>query len=230
MKSWRRSEPREFRPFFQAWDLEDALNAAQLVVAGEEVDSATDVVPLDAERFRDLEVGLRPNVDAEALADRLGARANSIALVVTIRDPMLKRRVLREKWNFSGGLLEEYCLGSDLVEKFGHGRELQVTLALALDEDLDVEPGWPHIRGQWFSKRRFIIKLRSIQSISSVEPMSPELALKLTGSRGALVGVDYYDGQLEIEAEEGTHIAKCYVAEDVYKAMHASKSPIQKFM
>ena len=219
MKAWRRSEPRVARPFFAVAALEKALDETILLVGEREREIEDDVVQLDPADFDDLRVAICPRLDEGPLRDTLGERASDVSLMLTLRDPMFKRRVLEERWPVSGALPERIVLDPAKIEDFGHKRDLQVTLALVQDADTAPAPGWPSRRGAWIAKRTFRIKLKSVRSTFDLRPMSRENAAAWTGFAGALLHVEYNDGRLLEEPDEDNPLATCFIAQDVYDAM-----------
>jgi hypothetical protein len=219
MKAWRRSEPRVARPFFAVAALEGALDKTILLVGEREREIEDDVVQLDPADFDDLRVAICPRLDEGPLRDTLGERASGVSLILTLRDPMFKRRVLEKRWPVSDAIPERIALDPAKMEDFGHKRDLQVTLALVQDADVAPAPGWPSRRGAWIAKRTFRIKLRSIRSTFDLQPMSREQAAAWTGFAGALLHVEYNDGRLLEEPDEDNPLATCFIAQDVYDAM-----------
>lgn len=219
MKAWRRSEPRVARPFFAVTALEGALDETILLVGEREREIENDVVQLDPTDFEDLRVAICTKLDEAVLRDTLGERAAGVSLMLTLRDPMFKRRVLDQRWPVSGELPERIALGSAKIEEFGHKRDLHVTLELVQDADAAPAPGWPNRRGAWIAKRTFRIKLRSVRSTFDLRKMSRDEAEAWTGFAGALMHVEYNDGRLVEEPDEESPLATCYIAEEVYEAM-----------
>lgn len=219
MKAWRRSEPRTARPFFAVQSLEEALQSTVLLVGEREKEIEDNVVQLDPADFDGLHVAICPRLDVEKIRATLGERSNGVALMLSLRDPMFKRRLVFHRWPLDGELPERILLDSGLVLEFGHKRELHATLALVLDADVDPAPGWPHRRGSWIAKRNFKIRLRSVRSTFDLDKMTKQQAESWTGFSGALLYVEYNDGRLIEEPDEESPLAKCWIAEDIYEGM-----------
>ena len=219
MKAWRRSEPRTARPFFAVHALEAALDNTVLLVGEREKEIEDDVVQLDPADFEGLHVAICPKLDSDKVRSTLGVRSEGVVLLLSLRDPMFKRRLVRHRWPIDGELPERIVLDSGLVQDFGHKRELHATLALVLDTDAEPAPGWPHRRGAWIAKRTFKLKLRSVRSTFDIRKMTKEQAEAWTGFSGALLHVEYNDGRLLEEPDDENPLATCFIAEDVYEGM-----------
>lgn len=219
MKTWRRSEPRIARPFFEVNALENVLDGTVLLVGEREKEIEEDVVQLDPADFEGLHMAICPKFDAEKIRTTLGDRMSGVSLFLTLRDPMFKRRIMHESFPVSGDLPDRIFLDAALVENFGHKRELQATVALALDTDLVPAPGWPHRRGAWIAKRTFKLKLKSVKSTFDIRKMTPQEAEAWTGFTGAFVYVEYNDGRLVAEPDDESPLATCYIAADIYDGM-----------
>jgi len=145
---------------------------------------------------------------------------------MALRDPMLKKRVTKNTWNIEE-IPNEILLDEDEVLRFGHRRELHITLALALCKSIEPNPGWPTKKGDWIAKRSFVIKTNTMSSAFDLRKMTADEAKLWTGFRGALIHVDYIDGRLLEEPEEDSPLATCYIAEDVYDSMQrATEGPL----
>ena len=219
MKAWRRSEPKIARPFFAVNALQRVLDGTILLVGEREKEIEEDVVQLDPADFDGLHVAICPKLDLEEIRATLGGRASGVALALTLRDPMFKRRVLHQRWPVASDVPDRIFLDAALVQEFGHKRELHATLALALDTDLDPSAGWPSRRGAWIAKRTFKLKLKSVRSTFDIRKMTKKEADSWTGFAGALLYVEYNDGRLTAEPDDETPLATCYIAEDIYDGM-----------
>ena len=219
MKAWRRSEPRTARPFFAVHALEAALDRTVLLDGEREKEIEDDVVQLDPADFDGLHVAICPKLDADKIRSTLADRAEGVVLLLSLRDPMFKRRLVHRSWPVDGELPERIFLDSGLVQEFGHKRELHATLALALDADAEPAPGWPHRRGAWIAKRTFKLKLRSVRSTFDIRKMTKQEAEAWTGFPGALLHVEYNEGRLLEEPNDENPLATCFIAEEVYEGM-----------
>lgn len=219
MKAWRRSEPRRARPFFAVSALERALDDTVLLVGDREREIEEDVVHLDPADFDGLHVAICPKLDEEKIRTILGDRAAGVVLALSLRDPMFKRRIVDRTWPVMEELPDRIVLDAKKVLEYGHKRELHATLALVLDSDQEPAPGWPHHRGAWITKRTFKLRLASVRSTFDIRTMGREQAESWTGFAGALLHVEYNDGQLTADPDDENPLATCYIAEDVYEGM-----------
>lgn len=220
MKAWRRSEPRTARPFFAVSDLEELLDNTLILIGDRELEIDEDSVQLDPADFESLHVSVLPKVDHKLLSTVLAGQKEHYSFILTLRDPMFKRRVLHRSWPLSADLPDRLSLDQETVEKFGHKRELSVSLALVLTQNIDdCMPGWPSQKGAWIAKRTFKVKLRSVRSTFDFYSISQQEALQYTDCADALLHVEVRGELLAEELEEGVSFATCYIAEGVYDAM-----------
>lgn len=220
MKAWRRTEPKTARPFFAASNIEGLLDATSILVGDRELEIEEESVQLDPADFEDLHVALLPRIDRDLLNVTLAGRETHYEFIMTLRDPMFKRRVLHKAWPVSDALPDRLVLDQETIQEFGHKRELAVSLALVLMSDVDEPtPGWPSKKGAWIAKKTFKIRLRSIRSTFDLRPMTKEFASDHTGSSGALLHVEVDVDRFTLELEEGSPLATVWIAEDVYNAM-----------
>ncbi len=224
MTAWQRTESKRARPFFALGSLENALDRAKILLGEREWDSNSDEIMIDPAEFDGLHVAIRPEIETPSVLEALGAHASETSLVLALRDPMLKLRVVHEKWPITGDLPDLISLSAAKVEEFGHKRGLQISLALVIEGDLNSEPGWPKKHGTWISKRTFTLRLARGKSAVDIRRMTKEQAREWTGFDGALVHVEYDDERLTGEPDD-LPLATCYVAEDIFDAMQGgSKS------
>lgn len=227
MIAWRRTEPRTARPFFAVSSLQDAFDNTGLVIGDQEEAIFDDSIQLDPADFDGLELAILPNLDTAKIKEVLGVKAASYSFVISLRDPMFKRRKIQEKWSLDGSIPSRIPLPQEIVGDFGHKREIDVTMSLVLNKPLDFEPGWPSHMGSWIAKRTFKLKLKSIRSTFDLRPMSKVEAKAFTGSAGALLHAEVEADLLATELEEGQTFATVYIAEEIYEAMQrATDGPL----
>ena len=222
MKTWRRSEPRDLRPFFGVRALEDALDAATIRLRPDDDPVADESVRLELESLDDADVALAPGLVADDLARVLGDRAASYALVVTLRDPTLKRRERWRTWPATGEMPAEIALPAETLRRFGHGREMEIALSLCLVEDREVETGWPSVTGAWIARKKFSLGIRDQRSAFDILPLTEEIRRANRLPDGALVFASL-EGSLDRPLDEGGSFATCYLAEPIVAAMSSSR-------
>ena len=229
MKAWRRTEPRTARPFFAVSSLQGAFQDAGMIVGDEEEPFMEDSIQLDPADFEGLELAIAHNLDAAKIKNVLGDRASFHSLVVSIRDPMFKRRKIQERWPLSGPIPDHIPLPKDIVAEYGHKREIDISMSIVLDRSVEAEAGWPAHVGSWIAKRTFKIKLQSIRATFDLRPMTRTEAEIYTGSPGALIHADVEADLLATELEEDQTFATVYIAEEIYEAMQrATDGPLMQ--
>lgn len=223
MREWRRSEPRDVRPFFGARPLEEALDGAAIAMRPREDPIADESVALQLGDLDDDEVTLFPRLSNEAVLSTLGDRAESYALVVTLRDPTFKRRALWGTWSAAGEMPETILISAETLREFGHGREVEIALSLCLTADRDPEPGWPSTTGGWIARKKFSIGVHTQRSAFDIRPLTEEIRKANKLPDGALVFASLGGVPLDERVEEGEAFAVCYLAESVLAAMSSSR-------
>lgn len=212
---WKRTEPRDARPFFLVSHLDDLLDRAFLMIGEQQFEPAKTTIPMDSETLWDSDILVYPEMDDEELAQAFEGFEGQLTLTLSARDPMLKRKVLLDKAFPLEQPISSLSVSNETIKKFSHDREVRFTLALALASDIDGKDGLPDKAGQWVAKKAFTLSVPQRITNFNIHPMLPEQAKRWLGSEGALVYVEYQEGALAVEAEEGCPVAECFVAKSL---------------
>jgi hypothetical protein len=188
------------------------------VIGDKQSSSDTDHFAIEPEEFdQPFSVHL-PLDDLEEIRG-LGDISSKLSLSISLRDPMLKRRLVLHEHPISGDLPESLEIPTEKVLEFSHRRELQIRVFVSLTEDTQSkEAGLPELAGQWVDRRIFVVKTPQVFSAFRIDPMSREEARLHTGYSGALIHVDYESETMLEEAHADRPVAKCYIAEKVFDA------------
>lgn len=221
--SWNRNEPKTVRPFFGIADIEGLLKDSHLVIGNSEASLEGDHVSIDPQDF-EAPFSIHLALDKSLLARTLGDDLEKVRLTVSLRDPMLKRRLIVHEYRLSDEVPDVLSLPEPDVLDYSHRRELQIRVFLAIDDDIsDDRPGFPKFAGQWLDRRVFSLKSPDVLGAFRIDPMTPDEALQHTGFSGALSHVAYRGGMLE-EANIDAPVADCLVAENVFRAAEKSNN------
>lgn len=216
--SWKRTEPKTIRPFFGVSHLEDILEGCNLVIGEKQSSSDLDNFPVEPEDFEQpfsVHLPLKALESARDLPDI----TDKLTLTVSLRDPMLKRRTILYKCSISGDIPEVLEIPTEEVLDFSHKRELQVRVFIGMEDDIEGhEPGLPKLAGQWVARRIFTVKIPQVLGAFRIKPMTKDEARVHTGYAGALIHVDYESETMLDEISPDRPVAKCYIAEAVFKA------------
>lgn len=216
--NWQRNEPKTARPFFELAEIQGILKSSTLVIGDSERSIDDDHLSLEPEEFEQ-PFSIHFDFDRPRLVELLGDLSRRTRLTISLRDPMLKRRLVVHDHSLSNEIPGVFEIPPDSVLKFSHGRELQIRIFLAIKDNLPTDkPGFPAHAGQWLDKRVFTIKTPQALSSFRIAPMTPQEAKMYTGYSGALTHVDYNTGTMLEEANPDNPVAECYVAEVVYRA------------
>lgn len=222
MTAWRRSEPRDLRPFFGADQLGRVLDGAAVRLRpGEEPIEGPRIV-LDQGDLERAEVTILPALRQDELLEVLAHRAACYALAITLRDPMFMHRLRSRTWPISEPLPEVVPISESDLRIFGHGRAIEIGLSLCLAEDCAPEPGWPSVTGSWIARKRFVLGIRSNRSAFDIQPLTEEVRKLNRLAPGALVFAEIL-GSIAEPTEEGGAFATVYLAESILAALHAER-------
>lgn len=222
MTEWRRSEPRDLRPFFGVATLERVLERAAIRLRpGDEPIDLPRIV-LRTGDFEEVDVSVLPRLDTEAIVTALGKRAGSFALILKLRDPMFMHRAVVRSWSFEEVPPAEIPLEAGLLRQFGHDTNVEVSLSLSLVADRDPEPGWPVAVGSWVAKKTFLLGIRAGRSAFQIEILTPEIRKANQLPDGTMVFAEV-EGSVDEVVQEGASFATVYLAEPIHAALNAER-------
>lgn len=224
--SWKRTEPRDARPFFLVSHLDDVLEDAFLIVGEQQYEAGQTTIPLEPEILWETDILICPELDTSQLATVFEGFEDQLILTLSVRDPMLKRKEALEKVFPLKESIEPFSVSSETVKEFSHGREVRFSLALTLSSDIDGQDGLPDKAGQWVAKKAFALAVPQRITNFNIHQMLPDQAKEWLGSEGALVYVEYQEGTLGAEAEEGLPVAECFVAKSLLDRLGGRNSQI----
>lgn len=210
--SWKRTLPRDARPFFLVSHLDNLLEDAFLIVGEQQYEASQTTISLESEMLWGSDILVHPEMEGDVLAKVFEGFGDELVLTLSARDPMLKRKSLLKKAFPLKEPITPFSVSGETLKAFSHGREVRFSLALTLASDIDGEDGLPDKAGQWLAKKSFTLSVPQRITNFNIRQMLPEQAKNWLGSEGALVYVEYQEGTLGVEAEEGLPVAECFVA------------------
>lgn len=223
--SWHRSERRLARPFFKISHLSSFLDDCYVMV-GDQEHRDLGPISLDPERLSSSDVSIVLNLDVTELKKLYENSEASVELLVTIRDPMLKRREVIHRSNPLKEICRYVTAESEIVQAFSHANELHFIVSLMLAHDCAIVPGFPSRAGEWIAKRNFKLAVPSQITNFRIQEMTPEQSKSWLGSEGALVYVEYREGALTDPVEEGVPVAECFVAKRLLDRVRGRSSAL----
>jgi hypothetical protein len=141
-----------------------------------------------------------------------------LEFVALARDPFHKRVCVLHRQPAGSSFPSEIPVDQDVVASYGHGRAVELMLALCLTEDSRPSPGLPAVQGQWISRKNFEIKLRTTPSLFDIRP-TPDTEWRRMGFPERTFTLIERSRNLNEELAEGETVAIGYVHEDAYNAM-----------
>jgi hypothetical protein len=218
-RTWRRSEPREIRPFFAATAAENALKHAKIRLFERDAPSDLTTHAVEALDFPRLAVALLPELDMDTVFSATAQLARlPLEFVAFARDPFHKRVRFLHRQSVDSPIPQEIPVDQEVVESYAHGRALELTLALCLAEDASPPPGLPTVQGQWMSRKTFEIKLRTAPSLFDIRPI-PDQEWQRMGFPARTFTLIERTRNLNEELAEDETVAIGYIHEDTYSAM-----------
>jgi hypothetical protein len=217
--TWRRSEPREFRPFFAATAAEKALEHAKIRLFERDAPSDRVTHAIEALDFHHLAVTLLPEIEIDTVVSATPELASlPLDFVAFARDPFHKRVQFLHRQPVDSPIPQAIPVDQNVIDSFAHGRAVQLTLALCLAEDANAPPGFPTVQGQWISQKAFEINLRTAPSLFDIRPI-PDQEWKAMGFPARTFTLIERTRDLNEELAEDETVAIGYIHEDAYSAM-----------
>jgi hypothetical protein len=223
MNAWTGTGTRELRPFFGAQSLEKALDEAAVRLSKGAEPQTEESIDVALSEVEGAGIELLPSLNAQHIADVLADRAGDFALILTIRDPMFRRRVRTQRWSLAGDIPSSIEIPAAIIRKFGHGQRIEAALTICLSADRAPEAGWPSIVGSWIARKKFSFGIRTQNSGFDIQPLTAKIRAANKLPEGALVFADIL-GDIAAPMEEGESFASCYVAPKVFEAMQADRN------
>lgn len=215
---WQRTELRQTRPFFSVAHLNNALDNAELQVRNRSYSFRTEI-PMDQLELNNAQIEVKPNLELDHVRDTLQENTSKYSLLLAVRNPMLKKRKVLDHWCLSAAVPKLISFSNYDMKNFMTSNELDVTLAIVLNQKTAFHPGWPHQIGSWVAKETFRFRHKVNKSTFDLRPMNREQAKDRTEWSGALVHVDSDGIYIEQEIEDESSPITAYIAEEVYNAL-----------
>jgi hypothetical protein len=217
--TWRRSEPREIRPFFATTAAEKALEHAKIRLFERDAPSDRVTHAIEALDFHRLAVTLLPELEIDAVVSTTPELASlPLDFVAFARDPFRKRMQFLHRQPVDSSIPQEIPVEQNVIDSYAHGRAVELTLALCLAEDAHPPPGFPTVQGQWISRKTFEIKLRTAPSLFDIRPI-PDEEWKSMGFPARTFTFIERTRNLNEELAEDETVAIGYIHEDAYGPM-----------
>lgn len=129
-----------------------------------------------------------------------GLSRDDLAIVMLLRHALLKRSEVFASFPLADGSQGDHAIPAAALARFGHGRDLQIGIALVLARDLDVGPGLPTVRGAWLAQRWIQLRSRSTPNLFDVQPRTAEQWQAYGYPPDTVYAAEYAGGILEAEA------------------------------
>jgi hypothetical protein len=216
--AWHRTEPRDVRPFFETVKAENALADTGIRLFANDDTFFDPSFDLDEIDFQKLEPVVYITMVDPTLWMPDGLSANDLELVLIARHSFLKRSEVVSRHSLAGIIPSEIPIESDMLERLGGGRNLQITLALCLAIDREPVPGTPFVPGHWLARKAFLLRSRTMPALFDLQTRTDE-AWKAAGFPAKTFFAVDYAGGIAGEMEDGSSVATVYVHIDAHNKM-----------
>lgn len=221
---WRRSVPKTVRPFFGSSEIENCLHGVGVRIGRESHDLVNNPqITVEPEVLAENAIEIVLGIDRSDICTVLGEAASSYGLVLTIRDPVFKRRVVRNVWPMTASLPESIELPPEELLKYSHQVRTDISLTICLLEAKEKRPGWPSVVGGWVAKRRFSLHVPYPQKSGfDIRPLTDEVC-RLNRLSDGTVAFAEVEADVNSQLEEHDTFATCYLAPSILSAMRADR-------
>ncbi|SFJ14851.1 hypothetical protein SAMN04515648_2881 [Phyllobacterium sp. CL33Tsu] len=221
LSSWHREEPREVRPFFETLQAEEALNGCGIrLFDGAEVweETSFDLDEIDFKRLAPAVqlVLVRPEAWLPS-----GLTVETLELVLIARHSFLKRAAAVQTATLDQELPKEWVIGPEVLEHFGGGRNLELTIALCLRTDRPPAPGTPFVAGHWIAKKSFHFRSRTMPTLFDLRTRKDEEWVAKGYPPKTFYAVEYIGG-IDSELDEGASVATVWIHIDAHNKLVSS--------
>lgn len=221
-KPWHREEPREVRPFFKLAKAEDALVDSRIKLFPDSEGSTDPIHLLDDIDLGRLSLKIEPIVVDPSLWMPKELSSSELKLVLLVENKFLKRSETIFSVSLNEDLPTQWEISESVIERFGGGKGLMLTVAICLAVDRKALPGSPFILGHWLARKSFGLQLQTMRALFDVQPRTDEDWIKAHFPPKTFFAVNYSDG-IASAAETGSSVATVFVHADAYHKMANSK-------
>lgn len=220
---WQRTEPREIRPFFGITKAEAALDGSGIRLNDDSEISHETTFDVAEDEYRSLAPVIYPSVANPQLWLPEELRPADVSLALIVRQPLLKRTEVVARYRLDEQIPEELEITEEVLSRFGGGRNLQITLAIALDADRQPSPGIPFVIGHWLAKKVFQFRSTNNPVLFDIRTRSAEEWTENFYPENTFYAVEYQGG-IEAPQDEGSiSIATVFVHADRYETLVDTK-------
>lgn len=219
--TWHREEPREVRPFFEAINAEEALDACTIRLF-DGTDARTETsFDLDEIDFKKLAPSIQTALPEPQLWLPSGLAPSELELVLVARHAFLKRSELVQSASLAGPIPSEWIVGPEVLARMGGGRNLELILALTLRTDREPAPGAPFVVGHWLAKKPFLLRSRTMPTLFDLRTRNDEDWVAKGYPAKTFYAVEYIGG-IDTELDEGASVATVWLHVDAHNRMVSS--------
>jgi len=223
MSKWRRTQPKDLRPFYGCRSIYALLDNAQVRIGGDGERNFGPNVSVEPAQLTGTDVTIFPEVNSKILADELGSAANLYALVLAVRDASFKRRLLERRFAVPHEIPETITLEADRVDELAHASQLEFSLAICLTETREGPPGWPLSVGTWLASKSFCLRKQPDKRLGfDLQALSQEIRNAHGLPENSLVFAELV-APVDTVLEEGESFATCYLAEPILDALRSNR-------
>lgn len=219
--TWHKTEPREVRPFFQTATADKAIDGTtiRLFANGDTLSESS--FELDEIDFQKLEPVLQLAVVEPSLWLPPAIPIGDIQLVLIVTQSFLKRSEVCASYSLAGEVPAQIAIEKDLLARMGGGRNVLLTVALCLSDDLQPAPGTPYLPGHWLARKTFFLRSRSMPTLFDLQTRTDEAWVAAGFPPKTFFAIDYAGG-MSGEMEDGSSVATVHIHIDAHNRMTSS--------
>lgn len=112
--------------------------------------------------------------DAEKIENDLCIPVDSVRLIISVEDRLLKKRILHTDMSASQAKSQRIDLSPDFCHQFSWVGPMRFTVALVLAENRKAPLGEASRAGNWLAKKEFVLSMTKDSSLFRIESVPPE--------------------------------------------------------
>lgn len=216
--TWHKTEPREVRPFFQTAEADKALDNTAIRLFPDDDALSDPSFELDEIDFQRLAPVIEIAVVEPALWLPASIPIADVKLAVIATQSFLKRSEVIASHSLADELPAQIVIENEILGRMGGGRNVLLTVALCLSDDLEPAPGTPYLPGHWLARRTFLLRSRSMPTLFDLQTRTDEAWAVAGFPPNTFYAVDYAGG-IAGELEDGGSVATVHIHIDAHNRM-----------
>lgn len=208
---WRKSEMREIGPFFEAEDLADALDRAEIRLSPDGQFTSETRLTVAEHEVSTFCPQVRPQMAQIQCPD--GLRPADLSLILLVGSSSIKKSTICDKYDLDHEIPEVISVPRAVLRSVGGAPPVNIALTLCLNAARPPRPGWPHAIGHVLARKTFQARPEVHGEGFRILPMTDEQWRQLDYPSKTLFAVRYI-GSVNEPVAEGTQFAELLIHAD----------------